>query len=249
MAHPVDPGRREALKRTGALAASTLSGCACPIPSWRMGDPPPLQPGPLAPPAPREGSLALPIVIDAHCHIFNVEDVPASAMLKGPVAREFANGDPNGLITALADILSAIAHFLAPSARAELRMLEALSDEYVRTPVAATRAIERALDEQQREFSVRFAEAAQRSSFAELYAIQKKAYLDAQDSRAQALDRTDELSEQSIYERLKAGPAGVGLAVPAFDPAGSRTVVFSTYSNPVDTFDGQKGDLYILAGF
>jgi hypothetical protein len=63
-------------------------------------------------------------VIDAHCHIFNVEDVPASPMLKGPVAHAVTKTFGRKLIKALADVISAIAYFLAPSARGELQMLQ-----------------------------------------------------------------------------------------------------------------------------
>src|SRR6188474_1035624 len=103
-----DPHRRELLIRGGTLALATLSGCACPLPSAPMGEIPPLLPGALPPPPPQSGSLALPIVIDAHCHVFNVEDVPASAFLKGPVAHQLQQFDAK-LIKALADIISAIA--------------------------------------------------------------------------------------------------------------------------------------------
>ena len=92
-----------------------------------MGEIPPLLPGALPPPPPQSGSLAFPIVIDAHCHVFNVEDVPASAFLKGPVAHQLQQFDAK-LIKALADIISAIAYLLAPSARDELEMLKELSD-------------------------------------------------------------------------------------------------------------------------
>jgi len=121
--------RREWLKQGSALGLTALGGCACPLPSLPLGEIPPLRPGALVPVPPRPGSLELPIVIDAHCHIFNVDDVPASAMLKGPVAHTLEQF-PRALVRALADAVALVARLVTPSARTELGMLEQVSAEH-----------------------------------------------------------------------------------------------------------------------
>ena len=160
----------------------------------------------------------MPIVIDAHCHIFNVEDIPTTAFLKGAATHDWADDQQAALIAALADIVSAIAQFLAPSARAELRMLEDISASYAASPRAATQEIHRRLDAQWQLFSELFSGAVYRGDFPELYARQQQIYLDKVGPRSRRLETADELSAESIYARLKAGPRSPRPGIRAFDP-------------------------------
>lgn len=226
---PTDPGRREALKRGSALAASALGGCACPMPSWRMGEPPPLRAGPLAPPPPKEGTLNVPLVVDAHCHIFNIEDVPAVPLLRGPVTH-YLGESKSKLVYAFADVISGIFHLLAPSARTELRHLERLSAKYAESAAAVAQALDDELDRQRRRFSVIFSDAAQRSEFAERYAIQRKIFLDGGGPDIRVLSDVDELSAEGIYGRLKAGVPAIQPATVEFDPGQLIHFAFSLTS-------------------
>ena len=215
--------RRELLKRGGALGLTSLGGCACPWPSLPLGDVPALRPGPLAPPPSQGGSLELPIVIDAHCHIFNVEDVPASPMLKGPIAHAVTRTFGKKLIAALADVVSAIAYFLAPSARGELQMLKELSARYVelvrmQSPDAAGAAIANLLKGQIEQFSRAFAIAARDPRFAVPYLHQLQAYHSQRaKGAAQAAPGIErELSEDRIRRILTEQH---GFQPMAFDPS------------------------------
>ena len=219
-----NPYRRELLIRGGTLGLATLSGCACPWPSAPMGEIPSLLPGTLSPPPHQPGSLALPIVIDAHCHVFNVEDVPASAFLKGPVAHQLQQFDAK-LIKALADIISAIAYLLAPSARDELEMLKGLSDYASRHPPHAVRdLIDRARKEQQQKFIRAFSLAAQDPAFAAAY---NKQYFMA---FGKLPDDEHSLSENEIYRILNEPPPAQTRGVDA-DPR--HLVIFAhTLTSP-----------------
>jgi predicted TIM-barrel fold metal-dependent hydrolase len=226
---PVDRGRREVLKHGGALALAALGGCACPPTSHPLGDLPVLLPGPLAPPPAKEGSLALPIVIDAHCHIFNVEDVPASPFLQGPVAHQYEQGKPYlaELINGLAEVVAAIAYFLAPSARQEIGMLEDLSTDSrnafaTQSPAAARKTIDAAvakrLDDHVRKFTRAFSRAAEHPSFAAPYRRHLTLHRQPGDVTSSAPgqpgsgasttpDLAHELSEEKIYRLLTERPA------------------------------------------
>jgi len=184
-------------------------------------------PGALPPPPPQPDSLALPIVIDAHCHIFNVEDVPASPFLKGPVAHQLQEFDAE-LIKALADVIAAIAYFLAPSARSELEMLKDLS-AYASThsPRAVRDLIERAEKEQQQKFVQAFSRAAQDTEFAAAYKKQLKLhFMSVRDSP----DVEHSLSENEIYRILNEHPPAQTRGVDA-DPR--HLVIFAhTLTSP-----------------
>jgi predicted TIM-barrel fold metal-dependent hydrolase len=241
MGRPVDRGRREALKHGGALALAALGGCACPLPSLPLGDElPALLPGPLAPPPAKDGSLELPVVIDAHCHIFNVEDVPACPFLKGPVAHQYEKGKPYlaELIKGLADVVSAIAYFLAPSARQEIGMLEDLSAKHraaiaTQSPAMARKTIDEAiakkLDDQVRKFTRAFSRAAEHPSFAVPYREHLKLHRQpggvtsstpgqSGSDASTTPDLAYELSEEKIYklltERDTLTPSSTGVVHP-----------------------------------
>jgi predicted TIM-barrel fold metal-dependent hydrolase len=226
---PVDRGRREVLKHGGALALAALGGCACPPTSRSLGDLPVLLPGPLAPPPAKEGSLALPIVIDAHCHIFNVEDVPAAPFLQGPVAHQYEEGKPYlaELINGLAEVVAAIAYFLAPSARQEIGMLEDLSAESrdafaTKSPAAARKTIDEAIaqrhDAQVRKFTRAFSRAAEHPSFAVPYREHLKLHRQPGGVTSSTPDLAHELSEERLYrlltERPTLTPSSTGVVHP-----------------------------------
>lgn len=214
--------RREWLKRGGALGGAMLGGCACPLPSWPIGTIPQLGRGVLAPPPAQGGSLELPIVIDAHCHIFNVEDVPASPLLKGPVAHGLKQF-PAKLIIALADVIAAIAYVLAPSARAEVRLLEQLSAQHrdllsTRSPLAARSVVYDQRESQRQNFIRAFAEAARDPRFARRYRLQLERHDQASLSANGALRLEQSLSEEAIYRILINAPPLTDATISQSDP-------------------------------
>jgi predicted TIM-barrel fold metal-dependent hydrolase len=223
--------RREWLKQGGVLGLAVLGGCTCLRPS-PLGGIPPLRPGALPPPPAQPGSLELPIVIDAHCHIFNVDDVPALPMLKGPVAHALKKF-PEELVEALAGVVATIAFLITPSARYELRMLEELSAEYgeprgrseeAPSRLAVRLELRRRLDQQMQHFSREFARAARASRFAEQFAQQLKRYADR--NPMVVLPPGRPLSEDAIYRCLtdpnrflpEKGSAPFGASVHASNP-------------------------------
>ena len=200
-----EPPRRDWLKRCGALGLATLGGCACPCTSLPIGAIPELLPGAMPSPPPQAGSLALPIVIDAHCHIFNVHDVPGSPFLKGPVANE--QKSMASLIRALADLIATIAYLLTPSAREEMRMLETLSEKrrspfLMQSPETPETIIDEQLKAQRQRFSRVFSIVAPYSSFGVQYRDQLKRHLAERRISGDSREPRDPLSEDAIYDVL-----------------------------------------------
>jgi predicted TIM-barrel fold metal-dependent hydrolase len=197
--------------RCSALGLTTLGGCACAFPSLPIGPIPPVQPGALAPPPAHAGSLQLPIVIDAHCHIFNVEDVPAAAFLKGPVALDHPEIIAN-LIRLMADLLAAIAYLIAPSARQEMWLLADYAAKHhallrSRSPGAAGALIDELLDSQRIKFSASFSAVARDSAFAKSYRESLEEY-DTLNRGPEGIFRgreanSDPLSQDAIYDVLR----------------------------------------------
>lgn len=184
------------------MCLAAMAGCACPARSFPLDDIPPLPPGALAPPKPRSGSLELPVVIDAHCHIFNVEDVPAAAMLKGPIAHTLENFSQE-LLVALSDLIAAIAYLVTPSVRAELAMLEELASKHravLRVQPDAGRSVADGLLEIQREKFIRaFVQEAQDPRFLNLFRLQLEAY--QRDNRQEVVfSRMSEGNVRAILE-------------------------------------------------
>ncbi|SUS04693.1 hypothetical protein DF3PB_140024 [uncultured Defluviicoccus sp.] len=86
----------------------------------------------------------LPLCIDAHCHIFNGQDIDIAGFLRGPVA---SDADPalQKFIRALAPVAADVVYAIAPSGKAEA---EALANERrleggLEAPGAAGRAMRR----------------------------------------------------------------------------------------------------------
>ncbi len=199
-----DASRRAWLGAGGALGLAALAGCACPLPSLPLDDGPLLAPGALAPPEPASGSLELPVVIDAHCHIFNVEDVPAAPMLKGPIAHTLEKF-PEELMVAFADLIAAIAYLITPGARTELAMLEELVAKHRAVmranPNAARTVADDALRIQQEKFARAFAREAQNPRFLKPFLRQRQAY---QLAHGQAVDGFV-ISEDNVRAMLRGG--------------------------------------------